>query len=62
MLGEEEDDDDDDNDDGVVAWAAAAASLWMDFGDMRVVGMWVDGWIGKLRLAEEPLRHKSAAS
>lgn len=42
--------------------AAAAATLWMDFGDMRVVGRWRGAEVGKLRLAEEPLRQRRAAS
>ncbi|KAK9167623.1 hypothetical protein Scep_002814 [Stephania cephalantha] len=44
------------------AAAAAAATLWMDLGDMMVSGMNGDCERGKLRLAEEPLRHSRAAS
>lgn len=49
--------------------AAAAATLWMDFGDkIQLSGLRYCCWgvlaagIGKLRLADEPLRHTSAAS
>lgn len=45
--------------------AAAAATLWMDLGDMMVFSWGTncdEALIGKLRLAEEPLRHKRAAS
>lgn len=65
-----DDGDDEDEDDGggsggkgkVALLAAAAATLWMDLGDMRVSMKWVDGVMGKLRSAEEPFRHKRAAS
>lgn len=45
--------------------AAAAATLWMDLGDIMVFSWGTnceEALTGKLRLAEEPLRHKRAAS
>lgn len=46
-------------------FAAAAATLWIDLGDMTASpGMYCEEVNGKLRFAEaeEPLRHRSAAS
>lgn len=72
MEGDETNDDDEveagDADGGMVAlsmklFAAAAATLWIDLGDMTASpGIYCEELKGKLKLAEEPLRHRSAAS